>query len=227
MKRRRPGSVTTFAILNFVFAGLLLICGVNSMAGNKGDATITVNGVRRTIDLNDHLRDEVPGYGAYPVITLIVSLLLAAGFIVSGVGLLQVQNWGRILAVVSAGATIGHQVLDGIYELGFVLPAIKSFMGGVPLFGGLAAGAVTAIVVVRALILFAYAIVLLVSMLQGSMARVFAGDYRGEPDRDEDYPRSRRDDYDDDFDDRPRRRSRRDDDDPPRRRRRPDEDDDY
>src|SRR5260370_41008981 len=98
MKRRRPGSVTTFAILNFVFAGLLLICGVNTMTGNKGDATITDNGVRRTDDLNDHLRDEGPGYGAYPVATLLARLLLAAGSIVSEGGLLHLPTSVALLA---------------------------------------------------------------------------------------------------------------------------------
>jgi hypothetical protein len=228
MYRRRPGSVTTFAILNFVFAGLLLICGVMAVAADtKGD--VTINGVRT--DLNDYLTSEVPGYAAYPVMTLVLRLLLAVGFVISGIGLLQVQNWGRILAVVSASLAIVYQLGDSIYELGFVVPAIRNLVARVPLgLGGVATGAATAGAVIRALIIVAYSIVLLVCMLQAHMARVFAGDYPGEPARDDDYRRPRRDDYDDDYDDRPRRRSRRDDDyddEPPRRRRRLDDDDDY
>src|SRR5437868_5953563 len=122
MRRRRPGSVTTFAVLNFVFGFLLVICGVVAMAKTEGE--ITINGVRQ--DMNEHLQDQVPGYAAYPVISLIARLLLAAGFIVSGVGLLQIQNWGRILAVVSAGSAIAYQLFESVYELGFVLPAIRS-----------------------------------------------------------------------------------------------------
>ena len=229
MRRRRPGSVITFAVLNFVLGGLLVICGVVAIAKTDGD--VTVNGVRT--DLNDNLRYIVPGYAAYPVISLIGRLLLAVGFIVSGVGLLQTQNWGRILAIVSAGSAIVYILGEGVYEIGFVLPAIRDFMGPIPLVGGFATGALTAGVVVRVLIVVSYSIVLLVCMLQGSMARVFTAGHRGEPEPDDDdRPRrsQRDDDYDDDYDDRPRRRSRRDDDDDdddydrPRRRRR---DDDY
>jgi hypothetical protein len=231
MARRRPGSLVTFAVLNFVLALLLLICGISDLAGIKGEATTVVNGLRSTVDLKEYLQENVAGYAAYPFISLTASILLAAGFVVSGVGLLQVQNWGRILAVVSAAAAMAYQLFDSVYQLGFVIPAVRNLMGGVPLVGGMAAGAYTGKVVVWALLVVAYSIVLLVSMLQGNMARVFAGDYRGQPEPDDDYRRRpRRDDYDDDYDDRPRRRSRRNDDDDdyddrPRRRRRPDDDD--
>src|SRR5579864_4260611 len=106
MRRHRPGSVTTFAILNLVFGGLLLTCGLLSIPEQK----MTVNNQDISQQLNDFMAGEIPGYAVWRFGSLAIDLILGVGFIVSGVGLLQFRGWGRVLALVCAGLAIFNQL---------------------------------------------------------------------------------------------------------------------
>jgi hypothetical protein len=218
MKRRSAG-VTTMAILNLVFGGLFLICGVVNITQQSN---MTVNGRDISQDVTDYLDTEVPGYSFMRVGGPVLTMIFAVGFVISGVGLLQVQSWGRVLAIVIAGISILNQLFQAFYTLALVNPAIKRYFAtgtGINLIGGMATGFTTMAIVVTSVFIVAYDVILLVMMLQSTTSRVFSGEYRGEEVRD-DRRRSRYDDDDDDYD-RPRRRAHYDDDDDddrPRRR---------
>jgi hypothetical protein len=229
MRRRRPGSVTTFGILNIVFGALFLLCGLASLSETRAE----VNGKDVSDELKAYLVSEVPGYNVWRFGSVGIGVLLGVGFVVSGIGLLQIQSWGRVLGLVCAGVSMGFELFQSIYQIALVNPATSKFLAGAPLIGGFVSGIMTGVVIIVALIVIAYCVVLLVGLLQPGTARVFRADYVEEPyeedrprrrtldeyDEEDDYRRQRRRDYrdDDDDDDRPRRR-------PPRRYR--DDDDD-
>jgi hypothetical protein len=228
MRRRRPGSVTTFGILNIVFGVLFLLCGVARVA----DERVEANGKDLSDPLKAYLNSEVPAYTVCRFGSFGVRELLGVGFAVSGIGLLQLQAWGRTLALVCAGVSMGFELFVSIYEIALVNPAKGRFLAGASIVGDFLSGIWSAIAIVVTVVVIAYGVVLLVGLLQPTTARVFRADYVEEPyeedrprrrtldeyDEEDDYRRQRRRDYrdDDDDDDRPRRR-------PPRRY--PDEDD--
>src|SRR5262245_38071114 len=94
---QRPGSYTTFAVLNFVIGGILLIC---SVASGIHPTVATANNMDVTQQMIDFLNANVPGYSAIKVGGAIAGFLLAAGLIVGGIGLLQSSMWGRVLAII-------------------------------------------------------------------------------------------------------------------------------
>src|SRR5580692_9718783 len=136
MKRRRPGLVTTFAITNMLFAVLLLSCGIkNAIAACKMEFTgVDVRPLKQKI-----MQENVPGYAAYPIGNLAISIVLAVGFAVSGVGLMLMQGWGRFLAMGCAALCLVYQLMDTLYILVWVNPANAKFWDNAPLkAGGLA-----------------------------------------------------------------------------------------
>jgi hypothetical protein len=227
MRRRRPGSITTFAILNIIFGGLFLICGVAGFADSK----IESNGVDYSQQMKDALESDIPGYVAWKVGENVLQILLAVGFVACGIGMLNMQGWGRMMAIICAAGSILVQLFHLFFQLAMVNPALDRFVAAYRInFGGLFSGFATVWTVMTTAFVVIYNGILLIVMLQSG--RVFAADYRGEPEDDRPPPRRERYEDDDDEDDRPRRRrdSRYDDDDDdddrPRRRRRPDPDED-
>src|SRR4051794_29306482 len=95
MQRYRPGHVTTFAVFNIILGGLLLICGIVDMQ----EAKVEVNGKDITQEKKDFLAKEIPAYATYRVMAPILTLALSVGLLVSAVGMLLVQSWGRFLAI--------------------------------------------------------------------------------------------------------------------------------
>ena len=214
---QRPGSYTTFAIMNFIIGGILLICSVCSGI----HPTVTgINNQDVTQQMIDFLNTNVPGYSVIKIGGAIAGFLFAAGLIVGGIGLLQSSTWGRVLAIIFSMTSALHHGFLIIFQLFWVNPAYDRMFALIPLvsfpFKMLAFG----FIVFWSLAIVYYLIECI--MLAITPPTVRGGNY------DDDRRRPRRDDYDDD--DRPRRRgSSRDDDydDEPRSRRRPDDDDDY
>jgi len=223
MQRHRPGNVTTFAVFNLILGGMLLICGIVDMQESK----VEVNGKDLTQEKKDFLAREIPAYATYRVEAPVLTLALSVGLMVSAVGMLLVQSWGRFLAIGIAGVLALYYVFDTIYQITLVNPGVAKFTNTTDFkAGGFVAAFRTVFIVGWALVVVAYSIVLLLGMLGSRAARAFRGEY----DPAEDRPDRRRYRGDDD-DDRPRRRSRRraddeDDEDDRSRRRRPDRDDD-
>jgi hypothetical protein len=216
MPRRRPASYTAFAVLNFIVGGLALVCSV--CAGIE--PSVEINHQDATPVMRAYLNQEIPGYTAYKVIGMVVGLLLGAGLVTAGVGLLVGPRWGRLLAIVCSAVAVLHHVALAVFQLFFVSPAMTRFflsMGGIfgGLFSTLPRTAIVMAVVWESLAILFYIVQIVVLSLQPPrVARAYAED-------------------EEDFEDRPRRRLRRDrdeedEDEPPRRRprRRADEYDD-
>src|SRR5262245_27000250 len=105
MRYARPDSYTPFAVFNFIFGGLALLCAVFGFSR----PTMTINNRDVTPLYEAHMQHEIPNYRTYLIVGAVAGLALGVGFIVSGVGLLT-DGWGRIMAFVVAPLSIVHQV---------------------------------------------------------------------------------------------------------------------
>jgi hypothetical protein len=85
---QRPTGVTILAILSFILAGLIGILGLTAFAGGAILSSLSQQpGVRAFMGLGGGF------IGA-------ICLVFAAVYVIDGIGLLKVQNWGRILTIV-------------------------------------------------------------------------------------------------------------------------------
>src|SRR5262245_9085411 len=130
MSRERPAIVLVMAILNFVFGffGLMCgCCGVFAQFGISALGNVSMKGPKGEEnpikDMVAFLERELPGYQAIEVSHGALLLFLGLFLIVSGIGLLLMQSWGRWLAVAVAILVIPLQIGHAIYEIGFVQPA--------------------------------------------------------------------------------------------------------
>jgi hypothetical protein len=220
MPMQRSGAFTAFAVLNFIVGGLLLLCAVCSGI----DWTITVNNQDVTEQLKALLNLEIPNYSVYKIGGAILAFVLGLGLIASGVGLLHMQNWARVLAIICSIVGILHHGGQVYLQLVLVNPVLERFFGQFP-FVSFFPKFVSLVGVVQLSAGVVYFLIQAI-VLPLSSARIPVPD-----DYDEDErlpPRGRRWDTDDVYEDeRPRRRRRIEGDDegyeedepPPRRRR--------
>jgi hypothetical protein len=152
MARPRPALVTAFGILNIIFGALFLFCDFGGALSSMS-TTWTINGQDVTEHFQAHMRWQVPAYTTVRIIDLIVSLILAIGFIVAGVGVLRLAAWGRILAVVLAGLSVFHQLTMTFWQIAWIGPARTAFLNTVPGIGfGFLAGMETVRIVIWAIL---------------------------------------------------------------------------
>jgi hypothetical protein len=134
----KSGQVTAIAVVNFVFGGLSLLCGLLMLvgAGLVGAAGSAATNPRiQTQGLPPEVAEKIAKefgktqatagttVGMLTTLLMIIAvvyLLWGAGAITAGVGLLQRRNWGRLLAMVLAGVA-------GVLAL---VQLVLVFMGG-------------------------------------------------------------------------------------------------
>ena len=214
MARPRPTSVTVMGILNIIFGSLFLLCylcnGVSLImqSSNRGGGFGGANDPG--VELMNQMQAEIPGFMAYQVGSSLLHLTLSILLLTSGIGLLNMANWARILCIFYAILTILSQIGALIFQLAYVNPAMNRWqqefiarqgaagrMGAADPTGNVAMSNVQS--VGGAVIGMIYAIVLLVIMLLPSVSAAFAGRsvYRDDDreryeDDDEDLGRERR-----------------------------------
>jgi hypothetical protein len=192
MPSHRPGFLTTFGVLNIVFGSLFLLCGLFSLVQPVSKAEI--NGVDVTQQLKAFMNREAPNWEVYTTVGTVVGLIVSLGMLISGIGLLNVATWGRILALVCASVQILQQIVMALYQILAVNPAITRFFREAGLGGPLNPGFFTSflgtVVVIMALLVVSYDILLIIFMLTSGASRAFSGRL---PYDDEDrYPGERR-----------------------------------
>ena len=112
----RSGAVTSVAVVNFVMAGLQLVCGVAMLAMG---GLIGAFAAQAGAEVDSEAAAAVGIASTVVVVYGIVMLVLSALMIVSGVGVLKLANWARVLTL----------VLGGIYGVLAILSLISLCMG--------------------------------------------------------------------------------------------------
>jgi hypothetical protein len=214
MKRVRPTSVTVMGILNIVFGSLSLLCmvcmGISLLVLSSPDMLRLPNGVNPVADMWDFMKREIPGYVAITIGSLVLGLIMSILLLTAGIGLLNMQNWARVMSILYSIVTVLTQLGSLIFTLAFVNPAtarwqadfIRRQVGMLPpgadLGGNSALNNIGA--VAGAAIGIIYAVVLLIMMLTPTVSAAFGGRPPAS-----DYEAGQHGDEGDDYDRRPRR----------------------
>jgi hypothetical protein len=210
MQRERPTAVLVLAILNFVFGGLgiaALCCGAMAaglLAAVFNLAPTPRPGQPAPPNLMEMFQ-SIPGYIPFLIVSLILGLLVSILLIISGVGLLRMQNWARVVCLVYAIYTLLSTIGGTVYTLTVVNPATDAWerdyarRTGTPIASNPAVKQATTIG--TSCFGMAYPIALLIVLNLPHVRAAFAGSPTRRPrDEDDEFP-----DTDDRFRDRDRR----------------------
>jgi hypothetical protein len=124
MLMQRPTSVTVLGILNLVFAASGLCCGFAGAAGliflqnlDLGDARVPLS--LRLMQENEMFR--ICNFASVGL-GIVSSLLL----IISGIGLLKLRSWGRLLAIFNAVYSIIISIFAFVVSIMVYSPAFEA-----------------------------------------------------------------------------------------------------
>lgn len=208
-KPKRPGGVTAIAIINIVLGslGMLLgLCGIIGLVMMK-DMMQQGGPLAQLQEVQDALAKEVPLYNLMQILGIAVLVILSVAMLVTGIGLLSVQNWARVWSILFSVFAIGWECWEAAYQTIFVKPATKRFA----LLNPPGMEVLTTILQFGLWILFiGYALVVIYVLTRPHVRAIYTGTatYEDEGDRygDEDDRQRRRDPYPDDDDGWPQRR---------------------
>jgi len=137
MNRERPTVILVMAILNFVFGGLFIVCGLCGILGTlltgamfKGMAGASKGasgGGPDPFGEMSKMFDQIPGYYPVQIGTMLLMIVLNIVLIVAGVGLLKMQPWARWTSVGYGAATILLQMMILAYAIFVVQPAMEQW----------------------------------------------------------------------------------------------------
>lgn len=118
----RPTSVTVIGILNIIFA-VLGICGtISSLMVLSGDFLPGPNPVR-------DIMDKYPVYGTYMQASIATGLIGVLLLLISGIGLMKMQEWARKLAIFYAIFAIVLGVIGFYMNFAYLLPELAREKG--------------------------------------------------------------------------------------------------
>jgi hypothetical protein len=139
MPAKRPAGITALALVNIIFGSLGLLCvccGAVGQVGGGFNMQQSSGGQTQQFDqaaLEKHMNDKVPGYKVVQWGGLGLSLLMSVVLLASGVGLWQMQAWGRFAAIGYGVVQVLVQLGMLVYNIAFVAPAAEEFFATTPL----------------------------------------------------------------------------------------------
>lgn len=183
MPPRRSPAITFLGVANMVLGTLGILCAcanggwilfASLISGNEPDDPL----VKDLTAPWNFVVQNVPGYFQIETAMAIFHLAISILAILSGIGLLALKKWGRVLAVLYGLTVI---VIEGAYLLyffAFVSPVLNRFEG--PQGGSLlGSGMLDAF---GSLFVMAYAAVLVIVLFLPTVAADFARDHVPEED---------------------------------------------
>lgn len=208
MNRERPTAVLVMAILNFVMGGLgllvFLCCGLGTLLFTSlmldfvsKAAPPPTQGGPNPADLTK-VFDQIPGYYAVMGTHSVLCAGLCVVVIVGGMGLLQMQNWGRYSSVAASVLFIILSLINLIYTVAIVQPGVERWqrdfaakMGAGPMPVSSASSTMNIVMAIFGFLLYiAYPVALIVVMFLPHVSAAFAGTAPpgGAPDYDDRMP---------------------------------------
>jgi len=193
MNRERPTVLLVMAILNFVFGGLFIICGLCGMGSvlftgalfkGMSSATKGTTGPGQPDVFGEMSRvfDTIPGYYPVQIGSMLLLIVLNIVLVVAGIGLLQMKPWARWLSVGYGAASIVLQFVIMLYAIFVMQPAMEKWaqdfatrMGGQPAPGMSANSAMSSMGSCFSFFLYsAYPVALIIVMLLPAVGAAFA-----------------------------------------------------
>jgi hypothetical protein len=197
MIRRRPGAAVFFGISNIIVGALGLL-----YYGCSGLVSMAMFSDRST-SIWDYLANNLRIFAPMTIAHVIVSLLLCVVLMISGIGLLNMRNWGRLTSLATAVLALLLNVWSFIFQMTVVGPALQRYIDSAP--DHFERGQSIVQVVMLSYLTYGgatmaslYSIIMLIMLSLPEVASAFRGHARPAwADKLNDF---------DDFDDRPRRR---------------------
>ena len=206
MVRQRPTSILVLAILHLVAGGIgifgscysvVMLAASGASSSSTPAVTVSPTGPQgrpaapappSASQILKYYEEHVPGYKAFTFAGLAVSTVLDLMLLTSGIGLLLMQPWARILSLIYAPLSILFHVLSFTYQLAFLMPATHDLFEGMSALGpiGPVMAAVTDIGFIFGLLVVIYPIVVLFILLRRSTVAAFRGEAPRQPD--EEFP---------------------------------------
>jgi hypothetical protein len=126
MPAQRPGSVTTIAILQIIFGALGLCCGIAGLSGLGGQSDPKAAEAQAKTEeiINKRLPGAIAATKALTYVAPVIALLM----LLSGIGLLQVQPWGRSCALLSAALGLLYLLTEVVILLFGVMPVLDDIL---------------------------------------------------------------------------------------------------
>jgi hypothetical protein len=183
------------AVMNLVLGSLLLLCYLfNSVttllqsSGARNNPGFGGPGNDMAVKLEREMEASVPGYRGIQVAQSLVGLALSILLLLSGIGMLNLKNWGRIGSIIWALLMILYEVGITGYHLAVLSPAMTRALRDVPMGPGgppatMIVTITSVVIVFFALLFITYAIVLLLMMLRANVVAAFSGLPPEEPGR--------------------------------------------
>jgi hypothetical protein len=113
MQPRVPGSIITASVFLFIYGALLLFCGV------CGGASVAIQPKEDPMGLKAAMDKEAPGHELISYGGIATNVLFGMLFLASGVGVLRLVNFFRILAYLACAGilltTAGSTILTALY----------------------------------------------------------------------------------------------------------------
>jgi hypothetical protein len=122
-QQRSHAGVTTIAIFQLVFGALGLACDLLGLVGQA--ASLGGPGAGQTAQIEKDMEAALPYYKPVGFAFLGVDLLLSVLMLVSGLGLLQRQPWGRPVTIGYAVLSIINRLIATAYNAFLVMPVMK------------------------------------------------------------------------------------------------------
>jgi hypothetical protein len=161
----RSGGVTAVAVLNFVFGGIALACGILGLIGGaflgalssgaSNTPNITIDGKpaggeaskefeKAQKDLQEAAKKAggtLGGLALLVTVLSVVSIAQGALEIIAGIGLIQRRNWGRILTLILGGLAVILAILNVVQFniVGLIINVVYAILVFVFLLGPKAA----------------------------------------------------------------------------------------
>src|ERR1700687_5388301 len=127
MQRTRPTSVIVVAILHLVFGCLWLLCGLatlgmqasgmNNMFMNMGNFQTNNPQLAKQQEIQKEIMQfsQVQSSSVGQYASLLQYVVLSILMIISAIGLLKLQSWGRVLSLVYATLSILSNIAIAVY----------------------------------------------------------------------------------------------------------------
>ena len=191
MPQKKPVSVVVIAVLQIVF-GALGACGALTTLSGLQQSLQSLNQQPQANapgqpkisqqDVQKKFEEKIPHFDVIQkgeaAVNLVVSLIMLA----SGIGLLKLQQWGRMLAILYGILSIALHLWAVVFAFAFVMPAFTEltnemtaqFGKDAALFAQIIQYSVMAAFVIGALLVI-YPIIVLLIMLRPAVRAAFRG----------------------------------------------------
>jgi hypothetical protein len=184
----RPLAVTVAAILQLVFGGLGVMCGIFTagidIAGGRDALRTNQNTAEsRLQEASQSLQEEkAPAWRAYSIANQVTSGIFSCMMVASGIGLLRMARWARILALVYAGLSLVKDVVVMAYNVLVLNPLADEALHTLPAQDRQAVEPImkfaTVFAVVGIVLVMLYPIAIAILMLLPSVNRAFSENNR-------------------------------------------------